>query len=115
MNEVNSFGKCRYNIPFRYLMIISALLFYAVHAAAQGGFKKRNLLKQTSYASCRNVIEAPNGNLIGVGIRTDSIAGSYKLTLLGMDPLGTPLWEKTYGDSNVLYFDNYFHGRGPIV
>ena len=79
------------------------------------GFRKKHYLPNTYSSACRDVIEAPNGNLIGLGISTDSTLGSYVLTVLGMDALGNPMWRKSYVGNGVLYFDNDYHVRGPVL
>jgi hypothetical protein len=79
------------------------------------GFRKKHFLPNTYSSACRDVIEAPNGNLIGLGISTDSTLGAYVLTVLGMDSQGSPLWKKSYVGNGVLYFDNDYHMRGPVL
>lgn len=95
-------------------VILFLIALWPVFTQAQG-FRKKHYLPNTYSSACRDVIEAPNGNLIGLGISTDSTLGSYVLTVLGMDALGNPIWKKSYVGNGVLYFDNDYHVRGPVL
>jgi len=82
---------------------------------AQGGWKKRYYLPNSSTSELGNIFETPSGNLVMVGLTYETLNNdqSYKLTLAGTDPQGTILWEKKYGSSKFTYL-NFFGQRGFI-
>jgi DNA modification methylase len=79
---------------------------------AQGGFKRTYYLQNSLASVCRYALEAPNGNLIMIGLTYDTLndnshtGGSNRLTILGSDPSGNQLWRKDYGNYKFEYLDN---------
>ncbi len=73
---------------------------------AQGGFKKKYFLANSVQSICEDVLEAPGGNLMMIGVTTDSLNYFSKKTLLGCDACGNVLWRKDYGKSKFQYIDN---------
>ncbi|WP_317899299.1 hypothetical protein [Aurantibacillus circumpalustris] len=63
---------------------------------------------------CRNVIEAPNGNFIMIGLTYDSLNYFNYLSIVGTDPQGNMLWRKDYGNANFEYLDNILAARGAV-
>jgi hypothetical protein len=96
-----------------FLLLILSISF----STAQGGWKKKYYLQNSSVSVCRNVIEAPNGNLIMVGLTYDTLNNnsSNRLTLIGTDAIGNMLWRKDYGSQNFEYLDNVVAPKAAIV
>jgi len=96
-----------------FILFISVVAIF--DAFGQGGFVKRHYIQNVVTAYGKDVIETPEGNLIATGIVTDSALGSHKLSLLGMNSSGTVLWKKIYGHSNLFFYYNDMHPRGPFI
>jgi hypothetical protein len=93
------------------------LLFFltASQVFSQGGFNRRYYLDDSYSARSRNVIEAPNGDLIIVGLSSDTLDGYIvsRLTVVGTDASGKFLWRKSYGDTSSYYLDDL--GSGAVL
>ncbi len=93
--------------------ILSILFFIAnLITFAQGGWQKKILVPGSSASSARNVVECPNGDFIAVGITIDKVnnINVQRLTLVGMNPHGIELWQKSYGIKQLFYGDTYTGG-----
>ncbi len=97
-------------------LFLVGLVLPSVHFA-QGGWKKKYPLANSLTSVCRNVIEAPNGNLIMIGLTFDTIQnpGTNRLTIVGTDPQGNMLWRKDYGRYTFEYLDNILAAEGALV
>lgn len=96
----------------RYIKRICGLLifFTAVQSHAQGGFERHYVLDSSDYSICMDAIEAPSGDYILAGYTLDSI-GSFRITVMGINPTGNQLWRKDYGGSHFPYASNPFISR----
>lgn len=85
--------------------------------SSQGGFKKKYYLAGSLTSVCRDVVEAPNGNLIMVGLSSDTLNGqSFNgLTIVGTDPQGTLLWQEKFGGPKFQYLDNILQIKGAVL
>ena len=72
----------------------------------QGGFNKNYVLSGSYVSVCKDVIEAPNGNIIMLGLTTGT-TGYNRLTVVGADTQGSELWRKDYGTDKFEYLDDY--------
>lgn len=100
---------------FRNIFLFLIFLGAIVSAFSQGGFKKKHYLQNSITSVCRNVIEAPNGNIVMIGLTLDSVGYFNYLTLLGADASGTVIWRKDYGNINFEHLDNLSSPNGAVL
>ena len=91
------------------------LLFLSVLSNAQeGGFNKNYYLNQSMVSVCNDVFEAPNKNIIMVGLTYDTTYSnnSNRLTIICTDSTGNNiLFRKDYGNNKFEYLDNILTSR----
>lgn len=97
--------------------IFLILFFTSILSSGQGGFKKKYYLPGSTMSMCRDVVEAPNGNLIMIGFTSEVIDGQNCniLTLVGTDSQGNDIWEKKYGGPKFQYLHNHLQVRAAII
>ncbi len=74
---------------------------------AQGGWKRLYLPQNSATNKLGCVIEAPNGNLILIGLTNSTLSSNPtgNLTIIGTNSLGDTIWRKNYGSPNFRYLD----------
>jgi hypothetical protein len=84
------------------------LLLLGYCGIGQGGWRKKFYLQNSFTATSQNVIETPAGDLITIGISSDTLNNKVfnRLTLLGTDDKGNFLWRKDYGGPGFIYLIN---------
>lgn len=98
----------------KFNLIIYILLLWARQLSfAQGGFSKNYFLNNVITSQCLDAFEAPNGNIITVGLGTNGIFNVLKI--IGTDANGNKLWEKNYGNSKFMYLLELLDSRAGII
>lgn len=79
---------------------------------AQGGFSKNYFLNNVNTAQCIDAFEAPNGNIISIGVASNGWYNTLKI--MGADQQGNKLWEKSYGSEKFEYLLGILENRTVI-
>ncbi|MBL7932550.1 MAG: hypothetical protein JNL60_11645 [Bacteroidia bacterium] len=104
-------------MPSKKHILFSFFFLFSLQAFTQDGWKKKYALQNSLSSVCRNVIEAPNGNFIMIGLTYDTInnPGTNRLTIVGTDASGNMLWRKDYGRYSFEYLDNMLAPEGAVI
>ena len=97
--------------------VIFFFLISSFTAFSQGGWKQ-NFYPQNAFSSrCQNAIETPNGNLIYVGLISDTVNHQTisKLAVVLADKFGNVTSIKKYGQANFQYFYNNIATKASIL
>ncbi len=97
----------------KYILIIS-ILFSALLSGAQGGFRSRIYLHGAPDNQAKAIFEMSPGNYVAAGWAADTVGWPQeinRLTLMGLDSVGTLKWYKQYGSFDFFYKNNIFISR----
>lgn len=98
-----------FKIIFSFFLLLSTVCSYS-----QGGFKKTYALPvngTNKHNTAEKAFEAPNGNLIEIGLAYNPYDGAtFKaLTVVGTDAQGNQAWIKTYSSPQYFYLKSHYY------
>ncbi len=115
--KINSKEKFRHFISLKIVFCFVFFLFLGNNYIAQGGYKKQYYFNNAVTSKCRDVIEAPNGNIVTIGFIVDTLNNNQfnRLTICIADAQGNKLSEKRFGRATFQYLDNGLGSRCPLI
>ena len=95
---------------FLYIIFIVTL---KVQPASGQGFRSRFYLPGSFNNTARAIFETSPGNYFAAGFVADTLNGynTDRLTIMGLNSIGQPLWAKKYGNAKFQYLMNTFIRR----
>ena len=97
----------------KYFLILILILTLKVQPALGQGFRSRFYLPGSFNNTARAIFETSPGNYFAAGFVADTLNGynTDRLTIMGLNSIGQPLWAKKYGNAKFQYLMNTFIRR----